>query len=406
MVFSRKKKWLRKPLAAIQAENGYCFVARSPAPGLSSHTGTSLAQVLEDGKPLTGPSNALHDEIRNKGQGRYSFWYDSVYFSTTDNTSPLNNHRVYEIMYPAEVDSVVYIVKRLIKRIIRKFIRRDVVDDGMKPVNLQKRDYSLEKIAEDVEYAGSIGRNYLNWLRENGHDIKDKIILEIGPGINFGSTLLLACFGAKVAVVDRFLAPWDADYHGEFYKLFQRWIEENFPEADLSSFEIIRAKKGYSPNVIECYQTPLEELQGIQDSSIDFIFSNAVFEHLFHPERSFSQLGRVSKPGAIGYHQVDFRDHSDFSKPLEFLLVNDDEFKEEMTRNHCERGNRYRPTEYKDLFVKNGFEVVKFQPNIFSDDTYLAGFMTRLASMNNSKYGGFTREELRNVSGYFVVRKA
>lgn len=406
MVIFKKKKWLRKPLSVIQAENGNCFIAYSPVPGLSSHAGDLPAQVLEDGKPLPGPSNALHDDIRKKGQGRYSFWYGSVYFSTTDNTSPLTNHRVYEIMYPAEVESVVYVIKRLIKRVVRKFTHRNVVDDGTKPVNLQKRDYSLERIKADVEYAGSIGRNYLNWLRDNGHDIKGKTILEIGPGINFGSTLLLACFGAKVAVVDRFLAPWDADYHGDFYKLFQRWIEENFPEADSSPIEVIRATKGYSPNVINCYQTPLEELQGIQDSSIDVIISNAVFEHLFHPERSFFQLGRVSKPGAIGYHQVDFRDHSDFSKPLEFLLVDDDEFKEEMARNHCERGNRYRPTEYRDLFVKNGFEVIKFQPNIFPDDDYLTDFMTRLAAMGHSKYVGLAREELRNVSGYFVVRKA
>jgi radical SAM protein with 4Fe4S-binding SPASM domain len=61
--------------------------------------------VCEDGIPL-GPRNALHADIREFGHGRYSFWYEHVYFSASDNTDPRTNGRRYTIRYapvaPAE----------------------------------------------------------------------------------------------------------------------------------------------------------------------------------------------------------------------------------------------------------------------------------------------------------------
>ena len=300
---------------------------------------------------------------------------------------------------------IVYVIREQVKRLANVFIDHPSVGDENKPVNFRQLDYSIEKIKSDVEYSANIGSSYLYLMRENGIDVKNKTILEIGPGINFGSILFLACFGANVAVVDRFLAPWEEKYHCEFYKLFQIWIENNFPEADTSPITIIRSNNGYSPDVIKRYQTPLEDLQGIEDNSIDIIFSNAVLEHLFHPEQSFSELSRVSKPGALGYHQVDFRDHFDFSKPLEFLLIGDDEYKEEMVLNHCERGNRYRSIEYSDLFKKNMFQLIKFEPNIFASDDYLDNFMVKVKDSDNTSHIRYDREELKIVSGYFIVQK-
>jgi predicted O-methyltransferase YrrM len=62
--------------------------------------------VLEDGRPLAQP-HALHAEIREQGQGRYSHWtyragadrngatYREVLFSTSDNSDPNSNGRRY-----------------------------------------------------------------------------------------------------------------------------------------------------------------------------------------------------------------------------------------------------------------------------------------------------------------------
>ena len=57
------------------------------------------AQLFEDGK-LIGHGNAAHKKISEEGGGLYSFWYGTLYFSTSDNTNPGTNERVYTISEP------------------------------------------------------------------------------------------------------------------------------------------------------------------------------------------------------------------------------------------------------------------------------------------------------------------
>jgi hypothetical protein len=55
--------------------------------------------VLENGVPLAGPANSLHVNIRDIGQGRYSLWFGTVRFSTSDNSDPCTNGRLYSLQY-------------------------------------------------------------------------------------------------------------------------------------------------------------------------------------------------------------------------------------------------------------------------------------------------------------------
>src|SRR5262249_22979204 len=50
--------------------------------GLGAPTASKL-QLFEDGR-LLGPAHALHEDIRQKGGGRYSHWGASLYFSSSD----------------------------------------------------------------------------------------------------------------------------------------------------------------------------------------------------------------------------------------------------------------------------------------------------------------------------------
>ncbi len=76
------------------------------APAVPQVITVSPLVVLEDGQPLAQP-HALHAEIRELGQGRYSHWtyragadrngapYREVLFSTSDNSDPNSNGRRY-----------------------------------------------------------------------------------------------------------------------------------------------------------------------------------------------------------------------------------------------------------------------------------------------------------------------
>ncbi|MBX3464990.1 MAG: asparagine synthase (glutamine-hydrolyzing) [Planctomycetes bacterium] len=54
------------------------------------------AVVLEDGAAL-GPDDAVHEDVRRLGGGRYSVWEDHVWFSSSDGTNPNRNGRAYTL---------------------------------------------------------------------------------------------------------------------------------------------------------------------------------------------------------------------------------------------------------------------------------------------------------------------
>ncbi len=87
-------------LCLIQHENGYAYIAPTHRPDLDGSESQSLGVILENGLPLPGPAGSLHDDIRQLGKGRYSFWGESVYFASSDNSAPDTNGRTYQIQYP------------------------------------------------------------------------------------------------------------------------------------------------------------------------------------------------------------------------------------------------------------------------------------------------------------------
>lgn len=88
-----------------EAEEGHCWVLESlPAEWSSDKDGPSRLRLLEDGKPL-GPGHALHDQVRETGQGTFCHWGTTLFFSTSDGSSPLTNGRTYTVVMQESDDS-------------------------------------------------------------------------------------------------------------------------------------------------------------------------------------------------------------------------------------------------------------------------------------------------------------
>ena len=98
--------WQVQEIKQVQPELGLAYSAQTTLPSLSSHNKPSLAKVLENGRPLPGPGNSQHSNIRRFGNGSYSFWHDYVLFSSSDNSSPVTNGRSYSITYPIIVSDL------------------------------------------------------------------------------------------------------------------------------------------------------------------------------------------------------------------------------------------------------------------------------------------------------------
>lgn len=82
----------------VDHEAGNCYILRTLPDSfdLAFSENWDGWVLTENGTPLSEP-NALHDEIRTLGTGRYSFWGRSIYFSSFDNTDPRTNGRCYSL---------------------------------------------------------------------------------------------------------------------------------------------------------------------------------------------------------------------------------------------------------------------------------------------------------------------
>jgi hypothetical protein len=61
----------------------------------------SPLRLFENDIPL-GPPHALHYQIRRDGGGKYSHWQNRLLFSTSDNSNPNNNGRIYSFDLQAD----------------------------------------------------------------------------------------------------------------------------------------------------------------------------------------------------------------------------------------------------------------------------------------------------------------
>lgn len=269
------------------------------------------------------------------------------------------------------------------------------------PVNYRKQDNSPEAIARDVTYALQIADFYVAKLPSARRHLGGVNVLELGPGYSLGSAVALACHGARVSVADRYLSPYDKEYHGPFLRALAQRMAAERPELDTAPIETLLAAESFVPEVVDGLHLGIEDLAEIDDGSFDLVVSNAVFEHVGNVPRAFTILARITRPGGVGIHQVDFRDHRDFSRPLEYLTLPGDDFAALFAEVHGECGNRWRPDAMGLVIAESGFEVSSFEANMQADETYLDELLPRLSS----DYAGMSRESLRAISGCFVLRR-
>lgn len=138
--------WQRFSVVNFKPEIGNAYQIQLGINWMSSHNGESIAQLLENGIPL-GPGNSAHDDIRTLGQGRYSFWYKSLYFSASDNSDPRTNGRRYEIYWPfpikQSVRSGIYAVSWLLVALWAVLSLRNVNIRGLKEWLCQHKRFML-----------------------------------------------------------------------------------------------------------------------------------------------------------------------------------------------------------------------------------------------------------------------
>ncbi len=262
-----------------------------------------------------------------------------------------------------------------------------VVDRMNKPVNYGKK--APVALEEAVAYALQIAEFELDFVARHAGHLPHPRILELGPGYDFGAQIILADSGAEVTVADRFLSPWNCRYHAQFYRqLRMAWGK---PCAALDA--VIAANNPQA--AISTIAEPAETLHSLLDHGFDVVFSTAVLEHVYDLAAVVRELARVTAPGGVHSHQIDFRDHRDFSRPLEFLLMDDQQFDKLFASRHGDIGNRWRYSEVLALFKNAGFQIEDAKTTDTAASSYYAEFFPRLRACGPRRFINLDESDLR-----------
>ncbi len=160
---------------------------------------------------------------------------------------------------------------------------------------------------DDVGYAlGSFRGHFAN--RSPGLDGNGFTALELGPGDSLVSSLIVAGHGGRQSwLVD--VGPFAQTDPGLYRDMARRLADAGLAVPDIAAAnsvdEILAACNSR-------YLTDgLNGLRQIPDGAVDFVWSQAVLEHVRCHEFAdmMTELRRIMAPGGVASHRIDLRDH-------------------------------------------------------------------------------------------------
>ena len=346
---------------------GHCWslaLSASDFPGSDDVSDPSRSCLLlrEDGCEL-GPPHTAHQLLIRDGGGAYSHWSDVLWFSTSDNSDPNENGRAYSV----ELDEDRYFARR-------------------------------------VDYAVDTLNGWAHFLPGGLAAFRGRAVLEIGPGRDMGTALLIAALGARrVCAVDRFTGAWREGWHDRFIGKLRGALDRLVAETDPAMLDAAVASRRLDVGPIRFVGGAFESLIDEADA-FDVSVSHSTFEHFYSVEQAARALSSCTRTGGVGVHDVDFRDHANFGEPLKFLLIEATAYADPAVNSDYGRGNRVRADQMGSLLRQAGFAEVAFHPAVLADPGYVDSLLAQLPSGRLRPWRE-RKDALRTLSGTFVLRK-
>ena len=178
--------------------------------------------------------------------------------------------------------------------------------------------------------------------------------LELGPGDSILSAIVAKAYGAtNVLLLDAGkFADSDIDGCKNVVKLLE---QKGIKAPDLSNAKNLQNVLDKVPATYLTAGT--QSLKDIPAKSIDFFWSQVVFEHI--PRGEFmlflKSLRRIVSDEAVGVHSIDFRDHLGGS--LNNLRISEKIWESNFFSSSGFYTNRIRPNEMLSYFKRAGFDV-------------------------------------------------
>lgn len=189
-----------------------------------------------------------------------------------------------------------------------------------------------------------------------GDFLRDKVVLEYGPGDILGVALLMYAHGAKlVQCVDRFPLERASSRNIQTYLALLDKLPPAQRERASRAFNTVGdPASGLNPLMIR-YSVTRDGLIN-QPAAYDLIISRSVLEHVNCLEKTIDDMATALRPGGIAVHKVDLKSHGlDRYQPLDFLTWPD--WLYQMMNSHKGSPNRWRVDTYRKLVLRNGLRI-------------------------------------------------
>ena len=208
------------------------------------------------------------------------------------------------------------------------------------------------------EYAFKVAEKHFNRASST---LKNQFTsMEIGPGDSLLSSICMSAFGSsKTYMVD--IDDFAIQDENLYYEMF-KYIDESTSISINNNPIFKKLSKGSPEEIINTINAKyltrgIKSLEKIPDNSIDFIWSQAVLEHIKLNEfdQFMTELCRILKIDGVSSHRIDLKDH--LSGGLKNLFFSEKIWESNFMSSSGFYTNRIRYNEMISRFINIGFDV-------------------------------------------------
>jgi SAM-dependent methyltransferase len=231
--------------------------------------------------------------------------------------------------------------------------------------------------------------------------LKNKKILEYGPGNITGIGLLMHAYGAEqVICVDRFPLVSMTQKNIDVLRNLMDGLEGKERIRAMHAFnEAGNPASGFAGHGIR-YLVRKSGLSGLA-KNVDIIISRAVLEHVNDLDATFNDMHNALLDTGVAIHQVDLKSHGLHRKnPLDFLTWPPRLWS--LMYGHKGVPNRWRVDKYRQVIADQGFKLAALFPTVLADATDMAAVRPHLAA----PFRAVSDEDLSWLGFWVVINKA
>ncbi len=171
-----------------------------------------------------------------------------------------------------------------------------------------------------------------------GRELRDRTVCVVGYGGSFGIGVALLDAGVRHVILQD---PYAPRRHARIRSLDERRWKQYFCERD-GAWEP-------NPRYLTVVREHLDVYAANHPCSVDVTLSSSVLEHVEHVDRLIEACGLLTRPGGLGVHAVDLRDHY-FRYPFEMLCYDEATWRGWLDSSHL---NRWRLPDYERVFARH-----------------------------------------------------